>query len=72
MPTPEQLESRKPPIKIHPYDLGELFQGLTTLTPDEKGSIQFKTLGENVFELNGQIYHRSVDVPRTDGPHTIF
>jgi hypothetical protein len=54
-------------IEIHPYDLAELLQKI----PFEQGVDKYRKVDDELFEVNGQLYHRTVSVPRTPGPHTI-
>ena len=55
------------PIEIHPYDFAELIQP----TLSKKQIDSFKTVGDNLFEFDDKLYHRTVAASRTPGPHFI-
>jgi hypothetical protein len=54
-------------IEIHPYDLAELLQNM----PVELCFNNYRKVGDDLCEVNGQLYHCTVSAPRTPGPHTI-
>ncbi len=58
------------PIEIHPYDFAELIHNRPVTFANT-----FKVRGDekdNIFELDGKLYHRTATAPRTSGEHFIF
>lgn len=55
--------------EIHPYDFAELIWNAPT---NPKLVDSFKSLGAERYEVDGQVYLRTVKAPRSAGEHFIF